>query len=109
MPYDSYSAFVEEVVLPRRSAHPGDRRLDGEQSGGNWGVAGVFRYEGTDWKVHEDSHYEPLVIAYQAMQSGDPTPFVVEPTARGSCLDLKPELRAAMKNRRHKYLYIYSV
>lgn len=109
MTYGSYAAFVEGVVLPKRAAHPADRRIDGEQSGGNWAVAGIFRYEGREWKVHEDSHYEPLVIAYEAIQGGDPTPFVVEPTTRGSCLNLKPQLREAMTDRRHKYLYIYAV
>lgn len=109
MTYDSYAAFVEGVVLPKRAANPNDRRLDGEESGGNWAVAGIFQHEGRRWKVHEDSHYEPLLIAYDAVRRGDPSPFVLEPTARGVCLNLKPELRRAMTNQRHKYLYVYSV
>jgi len=46
-------------------------RLDGELSGGNRTVVGVFRGDGRDWKVHEDSHYEPLLIAYEAARAGD--------------------------------------
>ena len=109
MTYPSYAAFVEAVVLPRRQAKPGDRRLDGWQSGGNFAVAGVFRYDGRDWKVHEDSHYEPLLIAYEAFKNGDQRPFVEQPTKRATTLDLKPDLRARTSSGRFKYLYIYSL
>jgi hypothetical protein len=76
---------------------------------GNRTVAGVFRGDGREWKVHEDSHYEPLLIAYEAAKAGDPWPFVEAPTKTGTALDLKPELRQHLSDRRHKYLYIYSV
>lgn len=108
MTYQSYVAFVEHVVLPRRSRNPHHIRLDGETSGGNTVVAGVFRHDGREWKVHEDSHYEPLLIAYEAMKGGDPSPFVEQQTKRGTALDLKPELRLRRSNPRHKHLYIYS-
>jgi hypothetical protein len=68
--YPSYERFVEDVVLPRRQRAPADRRLDGWPSGGNFKIAGIFDYEGRRWKVHEDSHYEPLLIAYEAMKLG---------------------------------------
>jgi hypothetical protein len=99
--------FVEEVVLPRRAAHAADRRLDGWTSGGNFAVAGVFEYAGRQWKVHEDSHYEPILIAYTAMRGGDEVPFVEEPTKRGISLNLKPELRTKLTTPKFKYMYIY--
>lgn len=107
MTYPSYTAFAEAVVLPRRAADPAARRLDGWTSGGNMAVAGVFRYDGREWRVHEDSHYEPLLIAYEAFNSGDRAPFVEKPTKHGTCLDLKPDLRARLTTPRFKYLYIY--
>lgn len=58
-------------------------------------------------EVHEDSHYEPLLIAYEAMRSGNEAPFVEEPTQRGVSLNLKPELRARMTTPKFKYFYVY--
>jgi hypothetical protein len=107
--HPSYVSFVENVVLPRRSQNPAHIRLDGEVAGGNRTVAGLFRGDGREWKVHEDSHYEPLLIAYDAVKAGDAWPFVEAPTKSGTSLDLKPELRQRLSNRRHKYLYIYSL
>jgi hypothetical protein len=83
--------------------------LDGKVAGGNRTVVGVFRGRGGDWKVHADSHYEPLLVAYDAAKAGDPWPFVEAPTSSGSALDLKPELRARLSDGRHKYIYIYSM
>lgn len=105
--YPSYERFVEEVVLPRKQANPTYRRLDGWASGGNFAVAGFFWYNGRQWKVHEDSHFEPLLLAYEAIMSGDARPFVEEPTKRGFSLALKPQLRGRMTNPRFKYMYIY--
>ena len=107
MVFPSYERFVEGVVLPRHLAHPADRRLDGWPSGGNLTVAGVFHYDGRKWKVHEDSHYEPLLIAYEAMKAGERTPFLEESTKSGMSLNLTPNLRAKMTPTRFKYLYIY--
>jgi hypothetical protein len=109
MTHPSYISFVENVVLPRRSQNPAAVRLDGETAGGNRTVVGVFRGDGREWKVHEDSHFEPLLVAYEAAKAGDPWPFVEVSTKTGTSLDLKPELRQRMSDRRHKYLYIYSV
>jgi hypothetical protein len=108
MTFNSYASFVEAVVLPRRKQNPAHRRLDGWTSGGNFAVAGIFRHDGREWKVHEDSHYEPLLLAYEALMKGEPEPFIEAPTKRGTCLDLKPELRAQISGR-HKYFYVYSV
>jgi hypothetical protein len=107
--YPSYERFVVDVVLPRRQQNPAHRRLDGWSSGGNFAVAGFFVYQERRWKVHEDSHYEPLLIAYEAMTAGDPAPFVEEPTKHGASLNLKPNLRERMSSTRFKYLYIYEI
>lgn len=109
MVFESYAQFVENVVLPRKEANPSHRRLDGSPTGGNWAVAGVFRYEKREWKVHEDSHYEPLLIAYDAWKTGDKSPFVEEQTKRGTCLNLKPVLQSNTTTPRFKYLYIYEI
>lgn len=41
-------------VPPSASANVTDR---------NWEVVGIFEHDRRDWKVHADSHYEPLLIA----------------------------------------------
>ncbi|HEY2783936.1 MAG TPA: hypothetical protein VGJ05_03090 [Fimbriiglobus sp.] len=104
--HDDFPAFMQAVVLPRRAASPTDIRLDGATAGGSRGVAGRFRHHDRVWVVHEDTHYEPLALAYAAAQAGA-NPFVEEATARGRCLSLTPELRARQRSP-HKYLYIYS-
>jgi hypothetical protein len=104
--YEDFSTFMRAVVLPRRATRPADIRLDGARTGGSRGVAGRFRHHGRMWVVHEDTHYEPLALAYGAAQAGS-DPFVEEDTARGRCLALVPELRARQQSP-HKYLYIYS-
>lgn len=109
MTHPSYISFVENVVLPRRSKNPAHVRLDGQTTGGNRTTAGAFRGDGREWRVHEDSHYEPLLAAYEALKAGDPWPFVEAPTKTGTSLDLKPDLRQRLFERRHKYLYIYSL
>ena len=108
MVHASYTDFVEAVVLPRRAKNPTDRRFDGALAGGNWSVAGVFQHHGREWKVHEDSHYEPLLAAYETFHHGIPSPFVEEPTKTLSSLNLRTELRAKLSERKHKYIYIYS-
>ena len=107
--HQSFRSFMEAVVLPMRGANPSHRRLDGQVAGGNREVVGIFRYGGRVWKVHADTHYEPLLIAYNALTSGTDDPFVEESTRRGLCLDLLPELRARRRDPRRKYLYIYEV
>lgn len=104
--FSSFAAFVEAVVLPLRAEHPTYRRLDGWPSGGNWEVAGRFRYADSLWTVHADTHFEPLLLAYEAARNGD-DPFLVEPTKKGRSLNVQPALRARMANPRFKYIYVY--
>jgi hypothetical protein len=75
-------------------------------------VFGYFRYNKQTWKVHEDTHYIPLDIAYEDRNSGE-VPFVELPTAtgKGLRLALSGKLREVQQERqqsRYEYLYIYS-
>ncbi len=96
----SHVSFVENVVLPRRARNPAHVGLDGEVAGGSWTVADVFRGDGREWKVHEDSHYEPILIAYEAAKAGDPWPFVEAPTRTATALDLMPHRDRSFDRRR---------
>lgn len=107
MEYDDFVSFMTDVVLPRQLSNPSDIRLDGQLTGGNREVAGTFWHNRRLWKVHSDTHYEPLLIALYAAEEGD-DPFIEEGTDRGECLALIPELRSRQRSR-HKYLYIYAL
>jgi hypothetical protein len=102
-----FRSFMQIVVLPSKAAQPTAIRLDGARTGGNRTVAGTFRHHGTLWKVHADTHYEPLEIAYKAALEGQ-DPFVEGRTSSGKCLALRADLRASQRSR-PKYLYIYEV
>jgi hypothetical protein len=100
---------MRDAVTPRLNRDPEGRRLDGASTGGNRQVFAFFQYRGKTWRVHSDTHFEPLLIAYRAVQS-DPTfdPFEERPTAQGgTCLELVSELRQQQSGR-HKHLYIYA-
>ena len=101
-----FMLLMRAEVLPHRAANPDHVRLDGTLTGGNRKAAGRFQYQGIEWVVHADSHYEPLLIAFEAMITGM-DPFDVENTPRGQCLVLKPELRDQERST-YKHLYIYS-
>jgi len=104
--YDSFVEFMIAVVLPLRAANPDAIRLDGALSGGSRNSVGRFLHDGREWVVHEDTHFEPLQIAFQSARVGS-NPFVEEATDRGLCLSLRSDLRATQTSP-HKYMYIYS-
>jgi hypothetical protein len=104
--FPSFAAFLEAVVLPLKAEHPTRSRLDGWPSGGNWEVTGRFWYANALWTVHADTHFEPLLLAYEASRRGQ-DPFVVEPTKTRRSLNIKASLRARMANPRFKYIYVY--
>lgn len=105
--YQSFREFVEQIILPMQAANPGDARLDGQPSGGNRAVVGTFWHQGRRWKVHADTHYHQLLVAYQALRSGELLdPFVEQATARGKCLEHVPSLRVRTEDK-HKHMYIY--
>lgn len=106
--YSSFETFYESVIQPLRAASLDHRRLDGQPSGGNREVVGRFRHRGRQWKVHADTHYEPLEIAYRALTGSPPRdPFVPMPTKNGLRLDLADDLQRR-RGTRHRHLYVYS-
>ncbi|MBA4158330.1 MAG: hypothetical protein H0X65_12740 [Gemmatimonadetes bacterium] len=108
MIYPSFEAFYESVIQPLRAANPDHGRLDGQLSGGNFDVVGRFRYQGRPWKVHADTHYEPLDIAYRAPTGSPPRdPFLFTPTKTGLRLDLADDLQRRRRTR-FRHLYVYS-
>ena len=108
MVYLSFVEFMELVVIPQRAANPNHIRLDGETSGGNRAVAGMFRHHNKVWKVHADSVYETLLLAYDSTIEGKVAdPFLEESTRRGNCLVLTDSVRRLMVKPRFKHLYIY--
>ena len=104
--YPSFVSLVEAVVLPARAASPSDLRLDGQRSGGNRDSFGEFQHGTRGWRVHADTHYEPLLLAYEAAKSGA-NPFVEVATKQGNSLDLTDDLRLRLSEPRFKYIYIY--
>ena len=109
MTFSSFASFIESYVLPLRKEHPGWRRLDGETTGGNRNVAARFVHQNTTCKVHADTHFDPLLVAYEAARGGA-DPFEQELTrASGSlCLVLVPSLRVKTAVPSRKYLYMYA-
>jgi hypothetical protein len=61
--YSTFRDFMDLCVHPQQVSNPEDIRLDGRRSGGNMDVAGTFEHFGKRWKVHADTHYEPLNLA----------------------------------------------
>jgi hypothetical protein len=104
--HPDFRTFMEDVVLPRYAVYPDHERLDGKLSGGNRASAGGFFHRGRSWTVHEDTHYDRLIAAYEAVLMGS-DPFVEQPTAFGMSLDLRAELKAGLHTPSRKYLYIY--
>lgn len=108
-PVPDFKTFMKQAVLPREEEIGGERRLDGQPSGGNFDVFGSFAHQGALWVVHADTHFATLRIAYdEVLRDGGSDPFVAEPTARGMSLNLRPGLRAAYPQR-FKHLYIYAL
>jgi len=108
-PFPDFKTFMERAVLPREAELSGERRLDGEPSGGNFDIFGSFAHQGVLWVVHADTHFATLRIAYdEVLRDGGSDPFIAEPTATGMSLNLSPDLRAKYPQR-FKHIYIYDV
>ena len=96
------------LIIPAQNANPNHKRLDGRTSGGNRNIFDCFQHYGRTWKMHSDTHCEPLMLAYNlAINDGDP---FIENTTKGgnTLLVLQPEV----KNRQSsgcKHLYIYEI
>jgi len=104
--HSDFATFYRSVVLPLRTKHPAQKRLDGQSSGGSRESAGQFHYLNKVWTVHMDTHLEPLQIAFDAFEQGS-DPFRLQETARGLALALTPSFKAKQSTT-YKHLYIYS-
>jgi hypothetical protein len=104
----NFIEFIKQKVISQKNANPDHIRLDGQPSGGNRSIFGCFQHLGRTWKVHSDTHYEPLMLAYDvAVKGGDP--FVEVTTKRGgSSLVLQPEVKERQSSH-YKHLYIYEI
>jgi len=105
--YSSFPSFIERIILPLYLQNSNHIRLDGQSSKGNRDVAGRFKYKEQIWKVHMDTHYEPLFLAHYSWKykTGERT-FVEEKTNSGTKLSLTNEINS-FRNSRFSYLYIY--
>ena len=107
--FPSFVAFMRESVIPRHLGAPNDIRLDGRppRSNGSRTAFAHFQHNGSSWKVDEDTHYHPLLIAYSAALGGtDPFVEAVTQRAKTARLSLKPELKA-IQGSGDEYIYIY--
>jgi hypothetical protein len=105
--YSDFGEMMRQVVLPMHLAEPSHARLDSPRTDGNWDVLCRFRWKGTVWKVHFDSRYEPLLLAYYGWQFGlGDDVFVEAPMEKGVRLDITPSL-AGVRPTSHRYLYLY--
>ncbi|MCW3053896.1 MAG: hypothetical protein JWN14_3066 [Chthonomonadales bacterium] len=105
MIYASFMECAEGCIIPLQQANPTWLRLDGEQPGDNRNIVAKFRYDGTVWKIHGDSRFEPFRRAFEAVASGNiEDPFVRERTKNGDCLNLIQPLRGSQ---RAKHFYVY--
>ena len=106
--FNSFVAFVESVVLPGLLGQPTRLRLDGRKRGGNRDVAGRFLHDGSAWKVHADTRYEPILLAYWSLKFHPDREALVRATTdeMNERLDLAPRLKA-VRATTYSHLYIY--
>jgi hypothetical protein len=103
MLFNSFIEWVEAEVLPLQRANPTWYRLDGWAEGGNRAVVARFRHAGRVWQVHGDTHFDPILRAYNAVRLGEyADPFVVGWARTRNCLNLASGLST-----RPKYFYVY--
>jgi hypothetical protein len=101
--------FIEREVLPFMASHPGWQRFDGKATGSTWEVAGTFDFQKRTWTVHQDTSFEPLLVAYWAAVRNNRDPFHVKETPKGRLsLELADELRSRTSSPSKKHMYIYA-
>ena len=77
-------------------------RLDGQLTGGNRKVFAYFDYNGSNWKIHSDTHLSELFKAYREIKKGN-DPFKIKITNKGNtCIELINNIAS-----KPKHLYIY--
>jgi hypothetical protein len=103
---EDFVRLIRSAVIPLRDANPTWTRLDGRASGGSRNTFAKFEYLGKGWAIHEDTHFEPLMLAYESAVTGV-DPFIIADTDRGQRLELNPDL-ASQRAGLPRYLYIYN-
>lgn len=102
----TFGAFMEEHVLPRRRKYPDHVRLDGKKSGANRKIFGRFLRQGREWSVLADTHYEPLMLAYLSwLESAEP--FEERVLSRGRRLDLNRDVAARLSDPKSAKLNVH--
>ena len=104
---------MEDMVIPAKEKNPDHIRPDGKPKGSNGKIFGKFEHCGKIWKVHYDTRYLPLEIAYDAAMS-DKDPFVPGLTRikKNPKLKLHPDIKELQSQQQdsksnYDYLYIY--
>lgn len=107
--YESFNEYVELFVIPGKKENPDEKRLDGWDHGGNLEILGIFQHQNKIWKVHGDTRYEPILLAYEVMRNKSVDPFIQKETTtgKGNTLVLKEEFQQLLSKPKIKYLYIY--
>jgi hypothetical protein len=105
--YEDFGEMMRAVVIPMHLVAPDHLRLDSPRTDGNWDVLCRFRWRTGVWKVHFDSRYEPLILAYYGWSFGlGEAVFVEVPMDAGVRLDIAPSI-AVIRPTSHRYLYLY--
>lgn len=54
--HSSFGEFMRAIGLPMHLANPGHRRLDGQESVGNWAITGRFLWSDRTSELRPTSH-----------------------------------------------------
>ncbi len=109
--YECFIDFMVDMVKPDKRNNPDHIRLDGKLKGSNGKIYGKFKHFGKIWKVHQDTRYLPLELAYNAAMN-DKDPFVrgLTRTKKKPKLKLSDEIRKLQSDQQDSksdYLNIY--
>jgi hypothetical protein len=74
--YKNFKDVMERAVLSLRAANPSHVRLDGKTVGSNGKTAFQFQHQGKTWAINYDTHYDRLLLAYEAIKDDSVDPFV---------------------------------
>ena len=99
------------MVLPAIE-NSDDIRPDGKQNGSNGKIFGKFEHCGKIWKVHYDTRYLPLELAYAAIDNEDPFVIGFTRIKKNPKLKLRSDIRELQSQeqdskRDYDYLNIY--
>ena len=101
------------MVIPAKEKNPDHIRPDGKPKGSNGKIFGKFEHGGKIWKVHYDTRYLPLELAYDDT-SDNKDPFVIGFTRikKNPKLKLRSDIRELQSQKQdsksnYDYLNIY--